>query len=314
MERVPLGPSSRFSVVYRSFPLSVKSTNVRRALVVVHGSGRNADSYFVSAMAGALLAEALADTLVVSPRLASNSGGGCADQLEAGEISWTCGGEQDWRRGGSATDLKDGTTFDLLDEILRRLARRDLFPNLRAIVVTGHSAGGQVVNRYAAANKVESSLGVPVRYVVANPSSYLYLDGRRLSSGACSEKGGCTGEFREYADRANCTTYDNWHYGMQRRAGYAASVSDEDLRSRLVARDVTYLLGGLDTLPLFGFDESCPAMAQGSSRLARGMAYWNFLRNEYKAKHRLVIVPNCGHNGRCMYTADQALPLLFPSQ
>jgi pimeloyl-ACP methyl ester carboxylesterase len=296
--------------VFRSFPLTKPNPAVEQAVVVIHGASRNADSYFLSAVAGALIAGALGKTVVVAPRLASNSGN-CRDKLEPGEISWNCGGEQDWRRGGSAADAKDLYAFDLIDEILRKLARAAVFPNLKAIVVTGHSAGGQVTNRYAAANRVEPDLRAPVKYVVSNPSSYLYLDAARLPSGACSDKGGCTGEFDEYTDGENCVTYDNWHYGMKNRAGYAASIPDERIRTNLISRDVTYLLGSLDTLPLFGFDSSCPAMAQGSTRLARGITYWNYI-NSRGARHKLVTVPACGHNGRCMYTADESLAVLFP--
>ena len=35
-----------------------------------------------------------------------------------------------------------------MDEIIRRLARKEVFPNLKAIVVAGHPAGGQFVMRY----------------------------------------------------------------------------------------------------------------------------------------------------------------------
>jgi len=31
------------------------------------------------------------------------------------------------------------TSFDFMDEIIRRLARKDVFPNLKTIVVAGHS-------------------------------------------------------------------------------------------------------------------------------------------------------------------------------
>lgn len=184
---------------------------------------------------------------------------------------------------------------------------------MRVIVVTGHSAGGQFTNRYSAASRGEKGLGVPVKYVVSNPSSYLYLDATRLPAGAtCSRDGKCTGEFGEYAERQKCAAYNRWRYGMEQRSGYAATVSDEDLRGQLVSRDVTYLLGAWDTLPVLGFDSSCEAMAQGPSRLARGLAYWNYLRSKYTAQHKLVLVPACGHNGRCMYTDDAALPVLFP--
>ena len=46
-------------------------------------------------------------------------------------------------------------------------------------MLAGHSAGGQFVTRYEMSNKVHDSLGVPVTYVVSNPSSYAYPDATR---------------------------------------------------------------------------------------------------------------------------------------
>ena len=267
----------------------------------------------MSGVAAALIAGALENTLVISPRLASNSGSGCNDRLAEGEISWTCGGEDDWRRGGAAHGLNNVYTYDLLDELITLAADKKTFPNLRVIVVTGHSAGGLVTNRYAASARAEKVVGVPVKYVVSNPSSYLYLDNRRIAPGAgCSPDGKCTGEFVPFAGSSKCEVYNRWHMGMEKRAGYAGKMTDEELRKQLIGRDVTYLLGELDTLPLFGFDSSCGAMAQGPNRYERGLAYWNYMRNLQGANHKLVRIDACGHNGRCMYTADQALPVLFP--
>ena len=73
-----------------------------------------------------------------------------------------------------------------------------------------------------------------------------------------------------------------------------------------------YLLGEIDILPLGGFDSSCSAMAQGATRLARGQAFGKYANEKYGAKHQTVVVPLCGHNARCMYTAESALPILFP--
>ena len=98
---------------------------------------------------------------------------------------------------------------------------------------------------------------------------------------------------------------------MPRRFAWV-SLPDEELKKQLVSRDVTYLVGEFDTLPVYGFDSSCPAMAQGPNRQARGITYWNYLRTKYGAKHKLIIVPQCGHNGRCMYSMDNALSVLFP--
>ncbi len=53
-------------------------------------------------------------------------------------------------------------------------------------------------------------------------------------------------------------------------------------------------------------------MAQGRSRLSRGEAWVKYVNDKLDARQLAVTVPLCGHNARCMYTSDQALPLLFP--
>src|SRR5881397_2742383 len=118
-----------------------------RALVVVHGQGRDADNYFRTALAAAFLAGALDDTIVISPRFASNNGTGCRDTLGANEVNWPCGGDS-WRSGGTATNNAKLTSYDFMDEIVRELANKNRFPNLKAIVISGHSAGGQFATRY----------------------------------------------------------------------------------------------------------------------------------------------------------------------
>jgi pimeloyl-ACP methyl ester carboxylesterase len=301
-EWVSLDPGPARTRVYRTHALGTRDEQIVRALVVIHGAGRNADSYFRTALAAAFLADALDDTLVVAPRFASNDGGGCRDTLAPDEVNWGCTGVS-WRAGGVAASDERLTSYDVADEILARLARKATFPNLRAIVVAGHSAGGQYVSRYAMANRAHDTLGVPVAYVVSNPSSYAYLDPRRPVAGAT--------EPRSYEDARNCTTYDQWPYGLQNRKGQSARLTEEQLRKQLAERPVTYLLGELDTLPLAGFDSSCPAMAQGPNRLARGQAFAGYVNGQYGARHQVVVVPLCGHNARCMFTTGPALPLLF---
>src|SRR5438128_803835 len=299
---VSLGGESR-SLVYSTYPLDKKNEKIVRALIVVHGQGRDADNYFRTSLAATFLAGAFENTIVISPRFASNNGSGCRDALAPNEVNWPCGGDS-WRSGGTATNNAKLTSYDFMDEIVRELARKQNFPNLKAIVITGHSAGGQFVTRYEMANKVHESISVPITYVVANPSSYSYLDPERPS--------GTNNELRPFGDARNCTTYDAWPYGLKSRTGYTANIADDQLKKQLAARPVTYLLGEIDILPLGGFDSSCPAMAQGSTRLARGQAYAAYVNAKYNAKHQVVVVPLCGHNARCMFTAEIALPILFP--
>src|SRR5262245_36937920 len=134
-EFVALGSGSARSLVYRTHSLDARNDAIRRALIMVHGTNRNADHYFETAAAAAFLARALDDTAVISPRVAS-AAGNCRDTLASNEVSWSCTGDS-WRSGGTSASHPDLTSFDFVDQILRKLATKTVFPNLRAIVVAG---------------------------------------------------------------------------------------------------------------------------------------------------------------------------------
>src|SRR5206468_4029883 len=140
------------SLVYRSHPLGAKSPAIARVLVIIHETERDARSAYGIALAAAARVRALNDTLIIAPRFSSNDGDVCRDHLAPREVNWPCLGDS-WRSGGLAVGSAV-SSFDLLDEILRRVSMREVFPNLKSIVVAGHSAGGQFVTRYAMASRV----------------------------------------------------------------------------------------------------------------------------------------------------------------
>jgi pimeloyl-ACP methyl ester carboxylesterase len=316
-EWVTLGRGPARSMIYRTHSLDARNDLIRRALVMVHGTNRNADHYFTTATAAAFLAGALDDAEVISPRLTA-----CNDKLEPNEVGWSCTGDS-WRSGGVAATNPDLSSFDFMDEIVRKLTNKAVFPNLRAIVIAGHSAGGQFVARYQMANRIHETIGTPITYVVANPSSYAWPAATRplpLDDAASESAKGAWETDKPHTkfsygpfDAAACPNYDRWPAGLQNRtSGYTVKISDDQLKKQLVSRPTTYLLGQVDTLPLGGFDSSCPAMAQGATRRARGEAYVKFVNEQLGAHHTIQIVPECGHNDRCVYTTDAVLPVIFP--
>jgi pimeloyl-ACP methyl ester carboxylesterase len=328
----PAGQPSRL-LVYRSYPLETRNENITRAFVFVHGILRDADNHFRTALAAAFLAGTLNDTVIVAPRFASNSStpgnqaGNCRDAMAEGEANWVCENQRPdtWRSGGAEAGGINLSSFDFMDEILRRLARKDIFPNLKVIVVAGHSAGGVFVTRYEMLNRVDGQLGVAISYIVANPSSYAYVDNLRPTSSAfpptvlTKALGGSEAKptnpspaFLPYAHGKNCDGYDIWPYGLRSRPHYSSTLSDEQISKQLVARSVTYLLGEADVLPLGVFDTSCPAMAQGPTRLERGLAFHKYVNESLNAHHGMIIVPFCSHSQRCMFTSDVSLALMFP--
>jgi pimeloyl-ACP methyl ester carboxylesterase len=308
------------SPVYSTYSLTTPNPSIHRALIMIHGALRNPDHYFRTATGAAFLAGALGDTLVIAPGFRS-ADGECHDKLEPGEVGWGC---ETWRSGGASPDRPQLTSFQLLDTILKRLADRKVFPNLTVIVVAGHSAGGQVVARYQMVNRVHETLGVPVTYVVANPSSYAWPAPTRalpVDDGAPAEAALAWKSEEPHThftyglpDTAKAPDYNRWPYGFEgRAAGYATGESDDQLKAQLVSRPTTYLYGQVDVLPLGGFDDTPNAMAQGPTRRARGEAFVNFVNTRLGGRAKAMIVPECGHNDRCIFTTDTVLPMLFPA-
>src|SRR5215218_384132 len=92
--KIQNGPSR--TKVYATHPLDVPNRAVVRALVMVHGAGRNADHYFETSNGAAFLAGALGNTIVLAPRFAA---GGDSVSIAPNEVLWPERGEN-WRSGG----------------------------------------------------------------------------------------------------------------------------------------------------------------------------------------------------------------------
>ncbi len=171
-------------------------------------------------------------------------------------------------------------------------------------------------------NTVHEELGLPVTYVAANSGYYAYLDEMRPTEAAFPANGAATAPgigpqnsvdsspaFEDFPDANNCTTYNNWPYGLQKRSGYSARLSEAQMRQRVVERPMIFLLGSLDVQRR---STPCSRLAQGPSRLAAGLAYSKYLNDKLGANHEVVVVGGCGHNHRCMFSSDTAGRTIFP--
>jgi len=317
---ITYGSGPARSMVYSTFSLDKPNRAMTRALIMVHGALRNADHYFATATAAGFLAGALDNTVIIAPHFTAGR-----DTAQPNEVMWPERGDT-WRSGGMSPTNPTISAFDFVDDLVRKLADKKMFPNLTHIVVTGHSAGGQFATRYEMANKVDGTVkGVTITYVVANPSSYAWPAAvRPLPVGnadpatAVQEALGPNGEkvnsnftYGPF-DSTKVPRYNHWPSGLEDRAGYTAQMSDDQLKKQLVERPTTYLLGQVDVLPLGGFDSSPSAMAQGPTRRARGEAFFKYVNDVLGAKHNAIIVPECGHNDRCIFTTDIVFPVIFP--
>ncbi|MDN7426975.1 hypothetical protein CFB89_24680 [Burkholderia sp. AU16741] len=286
--------------VYADHPLDRAAPDVTRVFIVIHGTLRNADAYYASGRAVVAKAGAAgAGTMVVAPQFLTRADVR-AFSLPVSTLAWT---QEGWKGGEPARQPGPISSFSALDALLAHFADRGRYPSLSSVVMIGHSAGAQLLQRYAVAGREGDALartGIAVRYVVANPSSYLYFDDDRPNAEALA--GGL------------CPRATEWKYGLKSAPPYVASQDVRDLETRYVARHVVYLLGQADTNPYTHFiDRSCAAMAQGPYRLARGLAYFDYLKKRHPddLAQQVVEVPGVGHDGLGMFTSACGLAVLF---
>lgn len=297
-ERVVIG-TGVYLPVFSTHSMSGGDEAVRRGLIVVHGNSRNPDDYFSSGIAAVTNGGVAGTTAVVAPHFQT-----VEDGPEQDEPYWSSPG---WKRGNLSRPegpLPRVSSYAALDSIVQIFLDTSRFPAMREIVVTGHSAGGQVLHRYAATSRVEEAArdGVSFRYVVANPSTYLYLGPERENAaGAFTVPGGA------------CLDYNEWHYGLEDRNSYAESLEADTIRALLARRDVRILIGDADTLSA-SLDQSCGANLQGLNRYRRGHTIVRFMEAFHPDNnHAEMIVPGVGHSSLSMWTSPVGLESLFGS-
>lgn len=291
--------------LYVSVDWSVPRPDIRRAVIIFHGVLRNADVYYrdsITALAEA--GEAGFGTMMIAPQFLADFDV-TAHKLSPDTLAWD---QQDWPAGSPSLTAAQASSYDAIDAILLKLADRALFPNLSQIVVAGHSGGGQIVQRYAVVAKGDSALsglGIKVRYVVANPSSYVYFVPDRPNS---------DGVLAPFEGAGTCPRYHEWRYGL---TGALPPYIDQPagvLEERYLSRDVIHLLGTEDTDPNHRvLDNSCSGKAGGPHRYGRGHAYVAGMRARHGQayRHRLFDVQGVGHHGGRMLGSSCGLFALF---
>lgn len=266
---------------------------ITRALIIVHGVLRDADYYFDTGVRAAQHARELKNTLVISPQFveAEDLAG---QSVPAGTLRW----DSKWPGGSPAVAPAPISTYAVFDAMIERLSDRSRFPALREIVLVGHSAGGQIVQRYAVvgrAAQLDAGGGSPVHLIVANPSSYFYFDDTRP------------------VPQQNCPDFNQWRYGLAGAPPYVTGTAAE-LEKRYMYRRVTYLLGAADTNPKEeDLDVSCGGEAQGPNRFERGWNYIGYIRRLHplQTAQRYAVVPGVGHDNRRMFDSPCGIAIIF---
>ena len=291
---------------YTSCNIEKPNADIKRAVIVVHGRLRDADKYFDLTLRAAKASSAASDTVVIAPQFLSTADA-ARHNVDPNFARWNT---EAWLGGEGAKGPFPLSSFEVIDALVAKLADRAHFPNLERIVIAAHSGGAQIVQRYAVVGRADQVLAkaglqpyadgmedatakataMRVRYVVANPSSYLYFDATRPRPN----------------DR--CAEVDRWRYGVNEPVAYVQG-DMKAIEQRYLTRRVIYLLGGADVDPNHpAIDKTCMAEAQGINRLERGNAYFAHVTKRAKLqnialRHTRIEVPGVAHDADLMFNS-----------
>lgn len=267
--------------------------SIEHAIITIHGSVRNADTYFKSVWGLSKKLKVEDKTLVISPHFKITG-----DQLKRNELRFSYEG---WWIGNNSLDKSKTSSFSVIDFFIGHLANQKLFPNLKTLVITGHSAGGHLTQRLALGTQKDTYLNhLEIKYIVANPGTYAYLSKRRPVKGQI-------GVF-EIPQNPSCA-FNRYKYGMDKRNSYMSRDSVLNMTKRFIKRQVIYFLGEKD---IGDVEQTCQAQYQGPHRYARGLNFKAHVDEEFPMNiHQLISVPNVGHTQYGMYTSDLGKKLLF---
>lgn len=292
-------------LVYANADLYNPPSSIERAVVIVHGVQRDGDQYFKTGRK--LLGNAhLQNTLLLAPNFLTPTDAGVSDDMPL----WP---RDKWMHGiESQFGHKGIPAFQVLDDVVAYLSDRQRYPALKEIVMVSHSAGAQLMQRYAVVNDLDGGLkahGLSIRYVVASPSSYVYFEESRLQDGV----------FKPVVT-VMCPSYSRYRYGIDGAPAYLLNqhLSSRQLFARYAARDITYLVGAQDNNPTSRvLDSSCGANYQGATRLDRQLnyvSYEQFLSRQWQIplRHPQHTLPGIGHNAARLLGDKAVARMLFP--
>lgn len=298
-----------------SHDLSAGAESVENLIFAIHSSSYNAADYYDNALAVVKKAGGNADRhLIIAPHFLS------AEILRERAASGSPADLLYWKVRpfwGTSQGVYNGrdvriSSFDVIDQILGDIACGGKFPNLKTVVILGHSAGGQMVGRYAAGNEFELAVArekdIEVQYLVMAPSSYVYFTPERYVEGT-------GGRFSVLENPPK--GFNDWGYGLENLYSYHRrhEITPERIRQRYPMRRVLYLVGENDCNP----DDSSlargpAAMLQGRHRLVRWRIYRTYLEHvfgvEIGEKQRFLMVRGAGHWGRALMTSPAGVAFI----
>lgn len=216
-----------------------------------------------------------------------------------------------WASGGITKGPGDAswTPFKALDKLVDYYFNTTVFPNVKSVVIAGHSAGAILGQRYAMLREKKSGQDENMKWWISNAGSYAWpVNSRPVTDPA--ESSSCKTDSSNCAMTPECNvTMNEWPYGMNvtdpsTMNVYARERAQKDVQGIIddfYDRRIQYTYASLDD---GAGDTHCEAQFQGDSHITRGTnleaalkqagakgASWTFVANATHVDEELYIDP-----------------------
>ncbi|KAF7539088.1 hypothetical protein G7054_g2461 [Neopestalotiopsis clavispora] len=300
--------------------------DLRRAVIVLHGA-RNDPWNYHAAMIQALELVTVDDisldnVAITAPYYPNDddattgfpynpNGATPAEKYPSPALVWY---NDEWS-GGANNEYPPNTrtvsSFDTLDQLIQWYGNKAQFPNIEQIVVSGHSMGAQMANRFAAVGKTNDQLGIttPVSYWIGDPNSLIWFsESRPLSTSKCP------------------TGYDDYREGFTNYNSYGSDFSTPmTYNTDLVAAGRDALLANYNSRTIayaratrdkgdYNPDNECATYTTGADRNER---FFEFIKTfpvtceNPAGPCRTVDIVNSGHDAPTMFQDISGRTRLF---
>lgn len=287
--------------------------SVQRAVITIHGLNQDPGTYVSSMMSA--LSQVTGDSninfstvQIMAPYFVNGNakgtdfpfdttaGGSTSSALVWKGSQWSAGADSQYPSNSSVS------SFEVLDQIIQYYDNTTMFPNMKQIVISGHSLGGQAVQRYAMIGNVLNT-NSKVSYWIGNPNTFIWPDTLRPIANLVQ----------------SCPTYDNYRDGYANFQQYPMTYGQELVNSgrsailaRYMSRSKNYARGILD----WGDDSSsCAPFTTGAQRDER---FFNFIsafppkcQSNTNGPCDTIDYVNAGHDAPTMFADVSGRARLF---
>ncbi|KAJ6457163.1 hypothetical protein C8R47DRAFT_172935 [Mycena vitilis] len=272
-------------------------SQVTRAVIVLPGKPRDC-WYYWNAMNNALYIANHNDSTISRDKISImapcfwtdvdvKAGAASNDVLIWGNTTWVSGHDNT----GPAS-VASYSSFDALDSLIAYYMNKTAYPNLNTVVLAGHSAGGQMVQRYVGLRKTQTD-DDRLHFWIANPGSLMWLTEDRP------------------APNATCAGVDEFKYGLGSNfPKYGSKLKRDSVVTAYNSRNIHYAWGLKDN---GAGDTRCEAETQGNTHLTRGQNFVSMLTTSFgwPANSTVDWVEGVSHDNEGMMDSAQGINKLF---